>query len=291
MLNKNIDEATEEFKQRFNIIGRSREIRQAILARLSNKNILIEGQVGVGKTTLSRSLAEFFDQNFYRIDGDERFTETKLVGYFDPPQVLKLGYNTDSFFKGPLTSAMKNGGILFINELNRLPERSQNVLLSSLDEGILEIPKLGLLKAEKGFTVIATINPSEHVGVGLLGEAIKDRFVWIHLDYQSFEEEIKITQLRTECKNRELLENAVKIVRLTRDSIHLRRGASVRAAIDMVSILKNINSRDKIEINDWLDVATMSLVPKIDLEDGVDKPLQSIIENIVSRVIASAGPR
>lgn len=290
-MNKNIDELTIEFKEKFNIIGRSREIRSAILARLSNKNILIEGQVGVGKTTLARTLAQFFDQNFYRIDGDERFTEAKLVGYFDPPLVLKVGYNSESFFKGPLTSAMKNGGILFINELNRLPERAQNVLLSSLDEGILEIPKLGLIQAEDGFTVIATINPSEHVGVGLLGEAIKDRFVWIQLDYQSFEEEIEITKLRTECEDKKLMENAVKIVRLTRDSIQLRRGASVRAAIDMVSILKNVNTRSDINLKDWLDVAIMCLVPKIDLEDGVEKPLQLIIKNIVSRVITSAGPR
>jgi MoxR-like ATPase len=291
MMNKNIDELTKEFQERFSIIGRLREIRSAILARLSNKNILIEGQVGVGKTTLARTMAQFFDQNFYRIDGDERFTEAKLVGYFDPPLVLKVGYNSESFFKGPLTSAMKNGGILFINELNRLPERAQNVLLSSLDEGILEIPKLGLIQAKEGFNVIATINPSEHVGVGLLGEAIKDRFVWIQLDYQSFEEEIEITKLRTGCEDRKILENAVKIVRLTRESIQLRRGASVRAAIDMVSILKNVNTTSNLNLNDWIDIAMMSLVPKIDLEDGVEKPLQLIIKNIVSRVISSSGPR
>ena len=288
MLEKNIDEKTKDFQEKFKIVGRTREIKLAILARLSNRHLLIEGEVGIGKTTLAKALAEFYDQKFFRIDCDERFTEAKLVGYFDPPLVLKAGYKPESFFNGPLTNAMKSGGILFINELNRLPERSQNVLLSSLDEGILGIPKLGLIKAKPGFFIIATQNPSEHVGVGLLGEAIKDRFVWIKLEYQSFEEEIKITELETNCKSREILENSVKIIRFTRKSPQLRRGASIRAAIDMVLILKNINT--DIKPADWFDVAIMCLVPKIDLEDGVELPVETIIGNIVSRIIKSKNP-
>ena len=270
MKTKNIDDMTEEFRNKFQIIGREKEIRQAILARLAGKHILIEGEVGVGKTTLSKALANFFDQNFYRIDGDERFTEAKLVGHFDPPLVLKDGYTPNSFFDGPLTSAMKNGGILFINELNRLPERTQNVLLSSLDEGILHIPKLGQIIAKEGFTVIATQNPSEHVGVGLLGEALKDRFVWIKLDYQSFREEVEITKLKTNFDQQDVLEKAVKIVRMTRESPQLRRGSSVRGAIDIVSILKNILNGGKISSSDWNEVAIMSLAPKVDLEDGIE---------------------
>ncbi|MHA1230175.1 MAG: AAA family ATPase [Candidatus Helarchaeota archaeon] len=288
--NISVDELVRKFKEQFQIVGRTDEIKKAILARLANKHILIEGEVGVGKTILSRSLAEFFDQNFYRIDGDERFTEAKLVGYFDPPLVLKYGYKPESFFEGPLTSAMKNGGILFINELNRLPERTQNVLLSSLDEGVLNIPKLGQIKAKPGFTVIATQNPSEHVGVGLLGEAIRDRFVWIKLDYQSFNDEVEITRLRTGCTSNDLIKKAVQIIRMTRDSIQLRRGASVRAAIDMVAILSNINNGTNISFKDWYDIAVMCLVPKIELEDGVEVSIEQIIKNIVSRVIKSDYP-
>jgi len=285
MSSPNIDQMVLNFQSQFNIVGRSREIRSAILARLAHKHILIEGEVGVGKTTLSRCLAKFFDQNFYRIDGDERFTESKLVGFFDPPLVIKIGYKLDSFFEGPLTSAMKSGGVLFINELNRLPERTQNVLLSSLDEGLLIIPKLGTVHAKPGFTVIATQNPSEHVGVGLLGEAIKDRFVWIKLDYQSFDEEVQITKIKTNCESLDIIKKSVQIVRFTRSTPQLRRGASIRAAIDIVSILQNLHSSSFPSLSDWIDASIMSLVTKIDLEDGVESSAESIIKQIVSKVL------
>ncbi|MFX4377283.1 AAA family ATPase, partial [Acinetobacter baumannii] len=87
--------------------------------------------------------------------------EHKLTGWFDPPTVLKKGYGKDSYFDGPLAEAMRKGAILFVNELNRLPEGEQNVLLPALDEKRLEIPRIGELAAKEGFTVIATQNPRE----------------------------------------------------------------------------------------------------------------------------------
>ena len=49
-------------------------------------------------------------------------------------RLRKAGYGEQSFFPGPLVRAMKEGSILFINELNRMPESVQNVLLPALDE-------------------------------------------------------------------------------------------------------------------------------------------------------------
>ena len=86
---------------------------------------------------------------------------------------------------------MMNGGCLFINELNRIPENTQNVLLSALDERILTIPKLKTVSAQPDFMVISTQNPSVHV-VSALGEALKNRFVWLEIPYQSESEEILI---------------------------------------------------------------------------------------------------
>jgi len=165
----------EDIQNKFNIVGRTEELKKIILARSVGKNILIEGEVGVGKTTLAQAIANYYDSNFYRIDCSEETLTHNLVGHWDPPLVISKGYMEDSYVYGPLASAMSNGGCLFINEINRMPESTQNALLTSLDEKILEIPKLKTIHANDNFFVVATLNPSAHVGVTVLGEAIKDK--------------------------------------------------------------------------------------------------------------------
>ena len=111
-----------------------------------------------------------------RVDGDDRFSESRLAGWFDPPLVLRLGYGKDAFVAGPLVRAMREGSVLFLNELNRLPEAAQNLLLPALDEGLVEVPHLGEVRAAEGFQVVATQNPAEYVATGHLSEALRDRF-------------------------------------------------------------------------------------------------------------------
>src|SRR4051794_8335798 len=98
------------------------------------RNVLIEGPVGVGKTHLALTVAQEIKRPVFRVDGDSRYSEQKLSGWFDPPTVIKKGFTADSFMAGPLVDAMRLGGVLFINELNRLPEGVQNVLLPAIDE-------------------------------------------------------------------------------------------------------------------------------------------------------------
>ena len=111
-----------------------------------------------------------------RVDGDDRYSESKLTGWFDPPLVLKQGYGEEAFFPGPLVEAMREGKVLFINELNRMPESVQNVLLPALDERLLQVPHIGEVRAAEGFQVVATQNPVEYVATGHLSEALRDRF-------------------------------------------------------------------------------------------------------------------
>ena len=121
------------------------ELKKIILARSVDKNLIIEGQVGTGKTRIAKAISSFYDTDFARIDCSEETLPHKLVGYFDPPLVISKGYQEDSYIYGPLASSMLKGGCLFINEINRMPESTQNSLLTALDEGILEIPKLIIL--------------------------------------------------------------------------------------------------------------------------------------------------
>lgn len=278
-------EIVKDIQGKFNLIGRSEELSKILLARKAGKNILLEGDVGVGKTTLAKAVSSHFDTDFYRIDCSEETLPHNLVGYWDPPLVISKGYNEDTYINGPLASAMVNGGCLFINEINRMPESTQNTLLTALDEKILEIPKLKTIKSENGFFTIATLNPTAHIGVTALGEAIKDRFIWIELDYQSPNEErlIIIQNAQLEGKDVEKIAFiAQRIIQRTRKSNYIRRGSSIRGAIDLAALMQHQNVKSSKR---WIDSAIMALFNKIELEDDTAKSKKEIIKNIVLAVL------
>lgn len=219
------------------IVGRRSDLRAVAACLLADRNVLLEGPVGVGKTALARAVAEGAGRGFVRVDGDSRYTEAKLVGHFDPPGVLEKGYLPELFVAGPLAQAMQQGAVLFINELNRMPEGVQNVLLPALDEGLIVVPRLGEIRAAEGFGVVATQNPSEFVATGHLSEALLDRFELVILDYQDEpdEREIVSQQVRS-APDPDLIEQAVHIARATRTDPRIRRGASVRAAVAIADL-------------------------------------------------------
>ncbi|MHA1686870.1 MAG: AAA family ATPase [Candidatus Heimdallarchaeaceae archaeon] len=277
---KSMDEMIKDIQERYKIVGRDKELKKCLAAKMAKRHILLEGEVGTGKTTLAHAIASYFSQNLERVDGDERYSSSKLVGHFDPPMVIEKGYCWDSFITGPLTKAMQNGAILFLNELNRMPEGTQNVLLSAMDEGTIIIPKLGPVSAKEGFFIISAMNPAELVATTPLSEALRDRFVWIRLDYQEEEEEQNIVRVRTGIEDERIVKMAVKIVRNTRDWPELRRGSSIRGAIDLASIIRYLDAND---IESWIDSSIMALATKIELEDGVESKVEDVIKDIVTK--------
>ncbi|MCM0604735.1 MAG: MoxR family ATPase [Xanthomonadaceae bacterium] len=273
------------------IVGRTHELDQIMACLEAGRNILLEGPVGVGKTRLAIDAAEKLKRDVYRIDGDGRYSEQKISGWFDPPTVIKVGYSEKSFVPGPLVSAMREGGILFINEMNRLPEGVQNVLLPAIDEKKIQLPKLGEISAKKGFSVIATQNPKEFVATSHLSEAILDRFELIALDYQSAEEESEI--VKQTVKSDEIVTAAVWIARLTRNHEKIRRGASIRAAQSIGEIAEALMKRKQDFSQAILAAALLALPTRIELEQSGDSGTErdaeskSIIEQITARVMES----
>ena len=276
----------KEIQQRYRIIGREEELAQALAAISCNKHLLVEGVAGVGKTVIAMALAKHFNRNFLRIDGDERYTEHKLTGWFDPALVLAKGYSWETFIPGPLSQAMTEGSFLFINELNRLPEGTQNVLLPAMDEGQIVIPKIGTLLAKPGFLIVATQNPEEFVGTSRLSEALQDRFVWLRLDYQTEIEEREIVKKETGCNDYGIIAIAVRIARRTREEPDIRHGASVRAAIDITQLFQHLSASMTLSLDVWVKVATMALATKIHLQDRTTLKMEKVVANIVRSVLS-----
>ena len=117
------------------VVGRRRELELVRAALASGAHILLEGPPGTGKSTLLRQVAESRHTEFVLVEGSAELTPARLIGSFDPALVLEQGYRPENFSDGPLVRAMRDGGLLYVEELNRVPEETINVLLTVMSEG------------------------------------------------------------------------------------------------------------------------------------------------------------
>jgi MoxR-like ATPase len=268
------------------LVGRDDELSRVRACLKAARNVLLEGPVGVGKTHLALAVTRELGSPVFRVDGDSRYTEQKLSGWFDPPTVIKKGFGKDAFIPGPLVEAMQKGGVLFINELNRLPEGVQNVLLPAIDERVISVPKLGEIRAKEGFLVVATQNPKEFVATSHLSEAILDRFELVVLDYQSEEDETQIVSERigkAPAAAPHLALAAVRLARSTREHPRVRRGASVRAALSVAEIAKVLIAGGKSFGEAFFEAAMMALPTRIEIEreSDSDRSARAEVEALV----------
>jgi MoxR-like ATPase len=273
-----------KIQQEHGIVGREAELGLALAVLDSGRHLLFEGPVGVGKTTVALAVCRHLGRLTVRVDGDDRYSESKLSGWFDPPLVLKKGYTDETFFPGPLTQAMQQGAVLFINELNRMPESVQNVLLPALDERLLLLPRIGEVRAAPGFQVIATQNPVEYIATGHLSEALRDRFEHVKLAYQSAVDEVRIVTQETASADELLVWRAVAITRATRVNPKFKKGASVRAAIAMVAITERLVAGGMAAEDALRQAAAAALTTRTELKDELGADLGATIDEILAAV-------
>jgi len=255
------------------------------------KAVLLLGLPGVSKTTMVRALARGAGEdgtrgdNFVDVTGDEQLTAHALVGTFDPPMVLKDGYRAEHFVPGPLVRAMRAGGILYIEELNRAPSGALNALLTALSDRYLEVPRLGRVAADPGFTVIGAANPLDDVGTARLSRGLADRFVVLELDYQPRDEELEIVRRRSGPARAGLHPFAVDIARASREHADLRHGASVRGAIDYADLLSGYDLPE-LDLETLKRLGCSAYAGRMRVKPSAGRTACQIVHEIIDAILA-----
>jgi MoxR-like ATPase len=222
------------------VVGRKREQRLVIAALAAGRDLLLEGPPGTSKTTLLRSITNAFGVPLVFVEGNDDLTTGRLVGHHDPAEALRNGFTEHTFVEGPLVRAMRTGGFLYVEEVNRAPEETLNALLTAIAERELTIPRVGVVHALPGFRLVASMNPFDNVGTSRISTSVYDRMCRIAVGYQPAEEEAEIVARRTGTPDGRLIDDAVALTRLTRSHALVRQGSSVRGAIDLVLVAEQL---------------------------------------------------
>ena len=149
------------------IAGQDEAVAQSLLTMLCGGHALIEGVPGVAKTLAVKTLARFLQLDFRRVQATPDMMPADILG----TNVFSQKTGEFSFHKGPVFTQF-----LLVDEINRMPPRTQAALLESMEER--QVTADGeRMPLDEYFTVFATQNPVEFEGTYPLPEAQLDRFL------------------------------------------------------------------------------------------------------------------
>ncbi len=175
------DRFIEEISKK--VIGREDAIKLMVVSLLSQGHILLEGNPGLGKTTLAKAFSETIGAEFHRIQMTPDTLPADILGTY----VFDQRNASFEFRRGPIF-----GNVILVDELNRATPKAQAGLLEAMQERQVSLEGQ-TMRFDEPFIVLATQVPFGSPGTYPLSEVQADRFAFSTLlGYPSFDNELKI---------------------------------------------------------------------------------------------------
>jgi MoxR-like ATPase len=240
------------------------------LALKLQKPLLLEGEAGVGKTEIAKTLAQMLDRHLIRLQCYEGLdVNTTIYEWNYTRQMLQIrlleasgGASSDAtmkeifgpefLIKRPLLQAIEESWskppILLIDELDRADEEFEAFLLELLSDWQISIPEIGTIRASEPPIVIITSNRTREVH-----DALKRRCLFYWIDYPSLEKEQQIVAARLPHITETLANQLVGFVQELR-KLDLYKLPGVAETIDWATALIALNAEELTPelINDTL---------------------------------------
>ena len=293
------------------IVGQEELRDRCVMALLCRGHVLLEGVPGIAKTLTVKTISRVMKLSFQRIQCTSDLMPADIVG----TNILNLATSTFQLHPGPVFT-----DLLLVDEVNRMPPRTQAALLECMEEHQVTIDGTGH-PLSPFFTVFATQNPVEFEGTYPLPEAQLDRFLLkLQVPYPALQDEVRLLanvqngfesreldkmnlepiaaglleqaqqELKTVTVEEALFSYIVQIARRTRDWPSLSLGASPRAAVSLMAVAKAVAAMDGREyvIPDDVKAASRPVLrhriilrPEADLE-GItpDQVLEDVLRAV-----------
>ena len=180
------------------------------LALAMRRPLLLEGEAGVGKTEVAKTLARILDAELIRLQCYEGIDSAQALYEWDYARqllyarALQAGeidaanrvdelYGAEFLVERPLLRAVRKGAasVLLVDELDRGDDEFDAFLLEVLSDYTVTVPELGTIAAEEPPVVVVTSNRTRE-----LHDALKRRCLYHWIDFPDLEREVEIVRLR-----------------------------------------------------------------------------------------------
>jgi MoxR-like ATPase len=277
----NVEELTDRLRQGGYLADRG--LATSIYVALAlGRPLLLEGEVGVGKTEVAKVLASVFDRQLIRLQCYEGIDTNQALYEWDyARQMLQIRAlsehnladedKVDKLFgpkfllERPLLTAVRAGdrAVLLIDEIDRADDEFEAFLLELLSDYQITIPEIGTIVAETPPIVILTSNRTRE-----LHDALKRRCLYHWVGYPSPEREVEIVQVRAPEAAETLARKVVAAVGRLRQ-LDLAKPPGVAETLDWVATL-GVLGRSVLDAGTVRDTLGAVVKERDDLEAVLD---------------------
>jgi MoxR-like ATPase len=232
-------------------------IEDVYLASRLQKPLLVEGPPGCGKTELAYAIAEAGKTVVERLQCYEGITEEKAIGRFDEAlqklfletqaehlekdweAIRKRLHSLDFFAEGPILRALLRKDkpcVLLIDELDKVSQEFEAMLLEILSAWQVTVPKLGTIRADPRAVPFVVLSSNEE---RRLGDPLRRRCVYLRFEYPTVEREAEILAIQSQGLSESLQAQIVGLAHALRGWV-MEKPPSIAEMLDLARALKQL---------------------------------------------------